>query len=93
MEKSPRFVDSASNRFSDIIIDGFTLFFRNYGKIILPLAFFQVMLIILDILLLTDLRWYVDSLGVSLTDIMEKFVDNVTLTESEWNLFATFFFS
>ena len=90
MEKSPRFVDSASNRFSDIIIDGFTLFFRNYGKIILPLAFFQVMIIILDIFLLTDLKLHLDSLGLSLSDIMEKFINNITLTESEWNTLATF---
>ena len=90
MEKSPRFVDSASNRFSDIISKGFTLFYQNYGKIILPLAFFQVMLIVLDILLLTDLRWHIQNLSISISDILDKFINNITLTESEWNTLATF---
>ena len=90
MEKSPRFVDSASNRISDIISKGFTLFYQNYGKIILPLAFFQVMLIVLDILLLTDLRWHIQNLSISISDILDKFINNITLTESEWNTLATF---
>jgi hypothetical protein len=90
MEKSPRLFDSSSNRLSDVISNGFTLFFQNYGKIILPLATFQVILILLDVLLLTDLRWHIDTLGLSVSEIMEKFIDNITLTESEWNTFATF---
>ena len=90
MEKSPRFVDTTSNRFSDIITKGFTLFYQNYGKILLPLAFFQVMVIVLDILLLTDLRWHLQNLAISVSDILEKFIDNITLTESEWNTLATF---
>lgn len=90
MEKSPRFVDTSSNRFSDIITKGFTLFYQNYGKIILPLAFFQVILIVLDILLLTDVRWHLQNLSLSASDIMEKFINNITLTESEWNTLATF---
>ena len=90
MEKSQRIIDSANNRFSDIINNGFKLFFQNYGTLILPLAFFQIIVIILDIYLLTDLNWYIDSLSISISEIMEKFVDNATLTESEWNTYATF---
>jgi len=91
MEESPHFINSASNRFSDVISRGFTLFFHNYGKLILPLAAFQVVLIMLDVFLLTDLRWYIDTLNVSISEIMDKFIDNITLTESEWNTFASFF--
>ena len=90
MEKSQRLVDSANNRFSDIINNGFKLFFQNYKTLILPLAFFQVFLIILDVLLLTHLNWYIDSLSISVTEIMEKLIENTTLTESEWNTFSTF---
>ena len=92
MEKSQRLVDHANKRFSDIILDGLKLFFQNYGTIILPLAFFQVLLIILDIFILTDLKWYIDSIGLNLSDILEKFADEVTLTESDWNLLTSFLF-
>ncbi|MFX0080920.1 MAG: zinc ribbon domain-containing protein [Candidatus Hodarchaeota archaeon] len=90
MEKSQRLVDLANRRFSDIILDGFKLFFRNYGTLILPLASFQVLLIVLDIFILTDLKWYIDSFGLNISDIMDKFADNVSLTESEWNLITSF---
>ena len=90
MEKSQRSVELANRRFSDIILDGLKLFFQNYGTLILPLAFFQVLLIILDIFILTDLKWYIDSIGLNLSEILEKFADEVTLTESEWNLLTSF---
>jgi hypothetical protein len=90
MEKSPRIISNTSNRFSDVISNGFTLFFKNYGKLILPLATFQVILIVLDVFLLTDLRWHIDSLGLSISEIMDKFIDDITLTESEWNTFTLF---
>lgn len=92
MEKSQRSVELANRRFSDIILDGLKLFFQNYGTLILPLAFFQVLLIILDIFILTDLKWYIDSIGLNLSEILEKFTDEVTLTESEWNLLTSFLF-
>ncbi|MFX1427942.1 MAG: hypothetical protein ACFFBE_15920, partial [Promethearchaeota archaeon] len=90
MENSQRLVDSASKSFWDIIGEGFRLFSKNYGKLFIPLAVFQIILIVLGIFVLTDLRWYVDSLSVDISEIMEKFIDNVTLTESEWNSLTTF---
>jgi len=73
-------------------LDGFKLFFQNYKTLILPLACFQVLLIILNIFILTDLELYVDSIGLDISDIMDKFADDVPLTESEWNLLTSFLF-
>lgn len=91
MEKSQRLIDSANKSFGEIIRDGFRLFSKNYVNLIIPLAFFQIILIILDIFALTDLRWYADSLSVDVAEIMEKLLDNITLTESEFNSFIKFF--
>ncbi|MFW9881623.1 MAG: hypothetical protein ACFFG0_51815, partial [Candidatus Thorarchaeota archaeon] len=90
MEKSQRLVDLANRRFSDVIFDGFKLFYQNYGTLIFPLACFQVLLIILNIFLLTDLKWYIDSVGLDISEIMDRFVNEEIITESEWNS-LTFF--
>ena len=90
MEESQRSVDLANKRFSDIVLDGIKLFFHNYGKLILPLACFQVLLVILDIFILTDLKWYIDSMELNLSDILDKFAEGVNITESEWNLLTSF---
>lgn len=92
MEESERSVDLANKRFSDIIVDGFKLFFQNYGSLIIPLACFQVLMIILDIFILTDLKWYINSMELNLEDIIDKFAENADLTESEWNLLTSFLF-
>ena len=92
MEKSQRLVDHANKRFSDIILDGFKLFFQNYGTLILPLACFQVLLVILDIFILTDLKLYIDSVGLNISDILEKFTEGSTPTKSEWNIVTSFLF-
>ena len=55
----------ANKRFSEVLNDGFKLFIKTYGTLILPLAFFQVILILLDVFLLTDFRLYLDNLGVT----------------------------
>ncbi|MFX1374858.1 MAG: hypothetical protein ACFFA0_03495 [Promethearchaeota archaeon] len=90
MEDSQRLVDLANKHFSDIIREGFKLFFRNYKTLILPLAFFQVLLILLNIFLLTDLKWYVDSIEINISDIMDKFTNNVPISESEWKELTSF---
>jgi len=92
MEESERSLDLANKRFSDIIVDGFKLFFQNYGSLIIPLACFQVLMIILDIFILTDLKWYINSMELNLEDIIDKFAENADLTESEWNLLTSFLF-
>ena len=46
---SQRLVHLANKRFGDVLKDGFKLFSQNYKTLILPLAFFQVILIILNV--------------------------------------------
>ena len=82
---SQKLINLANKRFSDVLTDGFKLFIQSYRAIILPLALFQVVLIILDIFLLTDIRWQIDSSGINVAFIIEKFVEATPLTESEWN--------
>ncbi|MHA2008801.1 MAG: zinc ribbon domain-containing protein [Promethearchaeota archaeon] len=92
MEKnSQKLVNLASKRFSDIVSDGFKLFVQSYKRIILPLAIFQIILIMLDTFILTDLKWYIDSLGISTATILDNLVEGTTPTESEFNLLTTFF--
>ncbi|MFX1345586.1 MAG: zinc ribbon domain-containing protein [Promethearchaeota archaeon] len=92
MEESERSVDLANKSFSDIIVGGFKLFFQNYGTLILPLAFFQIVMIVLDIFILTDIKWYINSMELNISDIIDRFAENVDLTESEWNLLTSFLF-
>jgi len=87
-----RLIRLANKRFSEIITGGFRLFRQNYKTLILPLALFQVILIILNVFLLTDLRLYINSLDISVSEIMENFLEDVPLTESEWNLLTSFLF-
>ncbi|MBY8986114.1 MAG: zinc ribbon domain-containing protein [Candidatus Lokiarchaeota archaeon] len=91
MEKNSQgLTNFANKRFSEIISEGFRLFFKNYRKLILPLAFFQLILIISDILLLTDLKVYINSIGVNVADLMTSVVEDTPLTASEWNLISEF---
>ncbi len=80
----------ANKRFSEVLNDGFKLFIKTYGTLILPLAFFQVILILLDVFLLTDFRLYLDNLGVTYNIIMEKFLTGGTLTGNEWDFLSTY---
>ncbi|MFX0135956.1 MAG: hypothetical protein ACFFDN_20100 [Candidatus Hodarchaeota archaeon] len=89
---SQKLVSLADKRFSEVLTDGFKLFLKSYGTLILPLAFFQIVLIILDIFILTDIRWQIDSLGLAITEIMEKLTDTIPLTESEWSTLSYFLF-
>ena len=88
--KSQHLMHLANKRFSDVLRDGFKLFFETYKSLIIPLAFFQILLIILNVLLLTDLTWYIDSLGISIDEIMQKFMENIELTAIELNQLAYF---
>ncbi len=80
---SQRLVHLANKNFSEVLKDGFKLFIQNYKTLILPLAFFQVILIILNVFLLTDLNWFIDSLGIDLADTMESLVESTSLTPEE----------
>ncbi|MFX0003655.1 MAG: zinc ribbon domain-containing protein [Candidatus Hodarchaeota archaeon] len=85
-----RLANLANKRFKDILNDGFKLFVKTYSTIILPLALFQILLIILDIFLLTDFRFYLSTLETTYNTIMDNFYDGLTLTPSEWNLLTSF---
>ncbi|MFX0022303.1 MAG: zinc ribbon domain-containing protein [Candidatus Hermodarchaeota archaeon] len=85
-----RLANLANKRFKDIVNDGFKLFIKIYGKIILPLAIFQIILIILDVFLLTDFRYYISTLETNYSSIMDKLYDGLTLTASEWNFLGFF---
>lgn len=85
-----RLASLANKRFSDILRDGFKLFIQTYKKLILPLAFFQIILILLDIFLLTDFRYYLSTLETNYILIMDKLYDGLTLTVNEWNFLGFF---
>jgi hypothetical protein len=92
MEKnSQRLVNLANKRFSDILSEGFRLFFQIYGVLIIPLAFFQLVLIIFDTFLLTDLKVYIDSIGFNVVNLMAQIAEDTPITGDEWNLVILFF--
>ncbi len=91
MEKnSQRLANFANKGFSEILSEGFRLFFQNYGTLILPLALFQIILIISDTLLLTDLKVYIDTIGINIADLMTRILEDIPLTAQEWDLVSLF---
>ncbi|MFX1569331.1 MAG: zinc ribbon domain-containing protein [Promethearchaeota archaeon] len=91
MEKnSQKLIDLANKSYGDILSSGFKLFFQTYGTLIIPLAVFQIVLIVLNVLLLTDLTWSIDSMGIAVDEVLDKFIENESLTESELNILAGF---
>jgi len=91
MEKnSQRMVNLANKRFSEILSEGVRLFFKSYGALIIPLAFFQIVLIILDTFLLTDLKVYIDSIGINVANLMASIIEDTPITASDWNLVSLF---
>ena len=85
-----RLVNLANKRLKENLYDGFQLFIKTYGTLILPLAFFQIILIILDIFVLTDFRYYLSTLEITYTLIMDKIYSGLTLTANEWNFLSMF---
>ncbi|MFX1574900.1 MAG: zinc ribbon domain-containing protein [Promethearchaeota archaeon] len=85
-----RLIRLANRRFGEIITDGFKLFRQNYKVLILPLAFFQIILIVLNIFILTDFRLYINSLGITTSGIIDKLLENVEPTASEMNLLMNY---
>ncbi|MFX0001689.1 MAG: hypothetical protein ACFE9Q_13615 [Candidatus Hodarchaeota archaeon] len=93
MEKnSHKLINLANKSFSEILTDGFKLFLQSYRTLIIPLALFQILLIVLNVLLLTDLSWQIDTIGINIPDLMEKFIQDESLTESELNTLIYFLF-
>jgi len=90
METNSRQLSNLANKtFNEALVDGFKLFAKIYKKLILPLALFQILLIVLDTLILTDLQWYIESFGLNVADMLDNIVDT-PLTESEMNALASF---
>ncbi len=73
---SQNLIHLANKSFGDVLRDGFRLFSQNYKILILPLALFQILLIILNVLLLTDLNWYIDSLDVNPQAILNALLES-----------------
>jgi len=93
MEKnSYNLINLANKSFSEVLTDGFKLFIQTYRTLIVPLALFQILLIVLDILLLTDLSWHIDTLEITVTDLMDKLFEDIPLTENELNTLIYFLF-
>ncbi len=87
---SQKLINLANKRFGDVLRDGFRLFFQTYKTMILPLALFQILLIVLNVFLLTDLNWYINSLGLNLTEIMDEFIESTNITPEEMNRLVTY---
>ena len=93
MEKnSQKLINLANKSYGNILSDGFRLFIQSYRTLIIPLALFQIALVALNVLLLTDLTWAIDSLGISIDEILDKYFENIALTESEFNALNSFLF-
>jgi hypothetical protein len=91
MEKNTqKLIHLANKSFTEIISDGFKLFIQSYKTLIVPLALFQILLIVSNIFLLTDFTWYINSLGVSIDEILNNFIENTTVSESELNALINF---
>ncbi|MFX1315162.1 MAG: zinc ribbon domain-containing protein [Promethearchaeota archaeon] len=76
----------ANKRFSEVLSEGFKLFINNYGYIILPFLIFSIISILLQVFLLTDLEWHLNSLDVSVRELMDNLGDSDGLTDEEYNL-------
>lgn len=87
---SQKLINLANKRFGDILRDGFKLFSQTYKTLILPLALFQIVLIILNVLSLTDLNWHIDSLGITTAEIMDRFIESTTISPEEMNTLMVF---
>ncbi len=80
----------ASKTFRNILSDGFNLFFKNYVKLILPIALFFILSIVVKIFLLTDLIWLSYELETKVNKIINKNTTNITEAESDILLLYTF---
>ncbi len=89
---SQRLIRLASKNFSGVLKDGFKLFIQSYKTLIMPLAFFQVILIILNVFLLTDLNFFIDSMGITLADTLESFAVSTPLTPDELQTLMLYLF-
>ncbi|MFX1410229.1 MAG: zinc ribbon domain-containing protein [Promethearchaeota archaeon] len=81
----------ANKRFSEVLSEGFKLFIKSYGYIFLPFLMFSIISILLQIFLLTDLQWHLNSLDVSVSELMENLGDSDGLTDAEYNLLIRYF--
>jgi len=90
-DNSQKLIIFANKSFGDVLRDGFKLFSQTYKTLILPLALFQILLIILNVLLLTDLNLYIDSLGITTEGIMDRFIETTTLDPEEIRTLMIFF--
>ncbi|MFX1366552.1 MAG: zinc ribbon domain-containing protein [Promethearchaeota archaeon] len=87
---SQNFSYLANKPFGDILRDGFRLFTKSYKTLIIPLALFQILLIILNIFLLTDLNWYIASLDVDPQAIIAELLSSDEIDPEAMRTLMTF---
>ncbi|MFW9987336.1 MAG: zinc ribbon domain-containing protein [Candidatus Odinarchaeota archaeon] len=87
---SQNLIHLTNKSFGDVLRDGFRLFFKTYKNIILPLALFQILLIILNVFLLTDLNWYIESLGIDPDDIFNRILQSETILPEEMRTYVIY---
>lgn len=66
----------ALKSYSELLRDGFKLFYNNYLKIILPFLVFQILGFIIVVFLFTDLQWALYNLEPQMNVIFEKINNN-----------------
>ena len=81
MEKDKQTI--ASKTFRNILSDGFNLFFKNYVKLIIPIAIFFILSIVVKVFLLTELIWLSYKLGPKVDSIINKNATSITEAESD----------
>ncbi|MFX1488098.1 MAG: zinc ribbon domain-containing protein [Promethearchaeota archaeon] len=88
-EQNTRRLESLAEKgFKEILVNGFRLFTQNYKILILPLGFFQILIVVLNTFLLTNFSWYVDSLGINVMNLLDKLLETGDLTPGEWELIS-----
>lgn len=73
----------ANKRFTELLSDGFKLFWRHWLKIIVPISFFYVLSLLIRIVLLANANWNLILLEAIVAPLAS--VDPSSLTESQLN--------
>ncbi len=83
----------ANKKFDEIVVEGFQLFARNYIILIFPMALFLITSIILQIFLLSDLKWNEAVLYSQVSPIIDKISTdyNYIPSDAELNLVINWF--
>jgi hypothetical protein len=87
-QNTHRLESLAEKGFKAILVNGFRLFTQNYRILILLLGLFQVLIVVLNTFLLTNLSWFIDSLGIDVLALLDNLLEGGSLTASEWEMIS-----